>query len=84
MVETSSLPEFGDFDDQGVYKEFFEAAVRRDTKNFVIEFNSTKAYAARDLDDASIKQLLQVEVNRDLICIHAIKDEAGHVQSFKV
>ena len=62
MVEASPLPEYGDFDDPDVYKKCLEAASRRDTRNFVIEFDSSKAYAAHDLDDASINRLLQLEV----------------------
>ena len=62
MVEASPLPEFGDFDDPDVYEKCLEAASRRDTRNFVIEFDSSKAYAAHDLDDASMKRLLQLEV----------------------
>ena len=67
MVEAPSLPEYGDFDDPDVYKKCLEAASRRDTKNFVIEFDSSKAYAAHDLDDASIKRLLQPEVFGSLL-----------------
>ena len=62
MVDASPLPEYGDFDDPDVYEKCLEAASRRDTRNFVIEFDSSKAYAAHDLDDASIKRLLQLEV----------------------
>lgn len=62
MVRASSLPEFGDFDDGDRYQRCYGAAVRGDTRNFVIEFDSTKAYAAYDLRDASIEQLLQPEV----------------------
>lgn len=63
MVGASSLPEFGDFDDVNVYKECHRAAESGDTRNFVIEFDSTKAHAAYDLDKASTKRLLQLEVN---------------------
>ena len=63
MLGASSLPEFGDFDDENVYERCHRAAVRGDTKNFVIEFDSTKAHAAYDLNHVSIKQLLELEVN---------------------
>ena len=63
MIEASSFPEFGDFDDKNIYERCHAAAVRADTRNFVIEFDSTKAYAAHDLSDASIEQLLKPEVN---------------------
>ena len=62
MVQASSLPEYGNFDDPDVYEKCLGAASRRDTKNFVIEFDSSKAYAAHDLDDASMKRVLQLEV----------------------
>ena len=62
MVQASPLPEYGNFDDPDVYEKCLEAASRRDTRNFVIEFDSSKAYAAHDLDDASMKRLLQLEV----------------------
>ncbi|KAF6234413.1 hypothetical protein HO173_007446 [Letharia columbiana] len=61
MIGASSLPEFDDFDDGKVYERCHKAAARGDTRNFVIEFDSTKAYAAHNLNDASVKQLLQLE-----------------------
>ena len=76
MVEASSLPNFGDFDDRDVYGKCYEAALHRDTTNFVVEFDSTKAYAAHNLTDASMKHLLQVEVI-GFPCIHAVKDDTG-------
>ena len=63
MVGASSLQEFGDFDDGKIYESCYGAALRGDTQNFVIEFDSTKAYAAQNLSDASITQLLRLEVN---------------------
>ena len=67
MVGASPLPEFGDFDDRNIYETCHRAAVRGDTCNFVIEFDSTKAYAAHDLAVASIKQLLVLEVSDYLL-----------------
>ena len=63
MLGASSLPEFGDFDDENVYERCHRAALHGDTKNFVIEFDSTKAHAAHNLSDVSMKQLLELEVN---------------------
>lgn len=77
MVSISSLPEYGDFDDEDVYKKCESAAIRGDTRNFVIEFDSTSAYAAHDLGDASIKQLLQLEVNHFAHRIYEISADAG-------
>lgn len=74
MVDAPPFLEYGDFDDPDVYKKCLDAASRRDTRNFVIEFDSSKAYAAHDLDDASIKRLLQLEVF-GFFCIHAVKDD---------
>ena len=62
MATASPIPEYSDFDDPDAYKKCLEAASCRDTKNFVIEFDCSKAYAAHDVDDASIKRLLQLEV----------------------
>ena len=79
MAGAPSLPEFGDFDDRDVYENCYGAAVRGDTKNFVIEFDSTKAHATYDLGGASIEQLLQLEVNGFAYHIHAIKEDAGYL-----
>lgn len=75
MVPASSLREFGDFDDGNLYERCYAAALRGDTRNFVIEFDSTKAYAAYDLRDASIKQLLQPEVNDNTYHNHQTKED---------
>ena len=79
MAGAPSLPEFGNFDDRDVYEKCHRAAVQGDTKNFVIEFDSTKAHAAYDLGGASIEQLLQLEVNDSAYHIHAIKEDAGYL-----
>lgn len=77
MLPVSSLPEYGDFDDEDVYKRCYNAAERGDTRNFVIEFDSTNAYAAHDLGEASIEQLLQLEVNDFAHHIHEIGEDVG-------
>lgn len=77
MVPISSLPEYGDFDDKNVYNRCYDAAGRGETRNFVIEFDSTSACAAHDLGDASIKQLLQLEVNHFAHRIYEIREDAG-------
>lgn len=63
MAIASSLPEFGDFDDENVYDTVKKGINREETLNFVIEFDSTKACAAHDLGIESIKQLLNLEVS---------------------
>ena len=73
MAAASSLPGFADFDDGIFYERCHRAAVHGDTKNFVIEFDSTRAYAAHNVDDVSIAQLLQLEVN----------DFANHIEVIK-
>ncbi len=78
MARAYSLPKFGDFDDGKVYETCYRAALRGDTSNFVIEFDSTKAYAAHDLDDASIKQLLQLEVNGFALSHSLNKDDVEY------
>ena len=80
MVGASSLTEFGDFDDGDLYEECYKAAARGDTRNFVVEFDSTKAYAAHDLGEQSIKQLLQLEVDDFVYHVLKIKEDAGFVR----
>lgn len=80
MPIASSLPEFGDFDDGNVYETVKEGIFREETLNFVIEFDSTKACAAHDLDVGSIKQLLNLEASgsgsirfaRPRDCLHTL------------
>lgn len=81
MLPVSSLPEYGDFDDENVYGRCENAAKRGDTRNFVIEFDSTSAYAAYNLGEASIEQLLQLEVNDFAHHIHEIGEDAGCTNS---
>lgn len=83
MVGASSLSEFGDFDDGHVYEKCHGAAVRGDTRNFVIEFDSTKAYVAHDVGEPSIKQLLQLEVNDPACQIHEINKMLAYTLWFK-
>ena len=87
MVEASPFPEYGDFDDPDVYEKSLEAASRRDTRNFVIEFDSSKAYAAHDLDGASIKRLLQLEVFGFLLhprCQRRYRLSAMRLEAFRL
>lgn len=82
MFGASSLPKFGDFDNNDVYKRCHGAAVQGDTRNFVIEFDNTKAYAAYDLDDASIEQLLQLEVSDPGYDVRDIRKDDGVIHWF--
>ena len=77
MLGAASLPEFGDFDDENVYERCHRAAVRGDTKNFVIEFDSANAHAAHDLSDVSIKQLLELEVDHFANYVHKINQDTA-------
>lgn len=63
MPRASSLPGFGDFDDENVYKRVKEGIHREDTLNFAIEFDGTKACAAHNLGVGSVKQLLNLEAS---------------------
>lgn len=63
MSGASSLPEFDDFDDKDVYARVKQGIEREDTLNFAIEFDSTKACAAHNLDVDSIKRLLNLEAS---------------------
>lgn len=64
MAWASSLPNFGDFDDACIYERLREAAVDENTLNFAIEFDSTKASAAHNLEPDSIERLLRLEASR--------------------
>ena len=63
MAQASSLAELRDFDNEDEFERLKGAVVDAKTRNFVIEFNSAKAYAAQDLNVESIERLLSIEVN---------------------
>ena len=63
----SSLPEFGDFDDVFIHEQVKGAIVHESTPNFAIEFDSTKAYAAHNLNVDSIERLLDAEASSSVL-----------------
>ena len=56
------LPQFQNLDDKQVYKRCYQSLQSLATLNFAIEFDSTNAYAALDLNGYSIKKLLDTPV----------------------
>ena len=65
MAGAASLPGFQDLDDDNVYERFETAVIHPDTRNFVIEFDSSKAYAALNFDDRNLQEFLTREVRID-------------------
>lgn len=62
MHELPTIPVFADFDDDAVYNQCERALLDRNTRNFVIQFDSRSANCALDLNKASIDELLAKEV----------------------
>lgn len=54
--------EFENFDQKDVYDRYEAAALSIDTLNIVIDFDSTAAVAAKNIDSKSIRYLLQHSV----------------------
>ena len=63
MAQASLLAEFRDFDKEDVFEQLKGAVVDAKTRNFAIEFDSAKAYAAQDLTVESMEHLLSIEVS---------------------
>ena len=54
------IPGFNDFDDKEICAKVEKAVLKETTLNFVVEFDSDKAYAAVDLDARSLHKYLRV------------------------
>ena len=63
MAQASLLAEFRDFDKEDEFEQLKGAVVDAKTRNFAIEFDSAKAYAAQDLAVESMERLLSIEVS---------------------
>ncbi len=63
MATFITIPELQNFDDSFVYDRCHNAIMLADTRNFVIEFDSTNARAAINLGDDAIQRLLQIQVS---------------------
>ena len=63
MAQASSLAEFRDFDKEDEFEQLKRAVVDAKTRNFAIEFDSAKAYAAQDLTLESMERLLSIKVS---------------------
>ena len=63
-----SLPSlFEDLDQQSVFDRLVEALDDNVTRNFVVEFDSTSASAAQDLDAAQLEAFLNLERKKDSV-----------------
>ena len=63
MAQASLLAEFRDFDKEDEFEQLKAAVVDAKTRNFAIEFDSAKAYAAQDLTVESMERFLRIEVS---------------------
>ena len=63
MALDPALRGFENLDDIAVYERFEKAIIDPDTRNFVIEFDETKAYAALDIDESILETLLPIKVS---------------------
>ena len=54
---------FENLDDIAVYEKFEKAVIDPATRNFVIEFNESNAYAALDIEESILKKFLPIKVS---------------------
>ncbi|MCJ1226031.1 hypothetical protein MMC12_002680 [Toensbergia leucococca] len=57
-MSSQFLPKFDDFDERTVYESYEKAVVNPDTLNFIIDFDSKTARAARNIDHQYVANLL--------------------------
>ena len=65
MALDPALPGFENLDDIPVYEKFERAIIDPATRNFVIEFDEFKAYAALDIDKSILETFLPIKVSID-------------------
>ena len=65
MALDPALRGFENLDDIPVYERFEKAIIDPDTRNFVIEFDESKAYAALDIDKSILETFLPIKVSID-------------------
>ena len=63
MALDPALRGFENLDDIAVYERFEKAIIDPATRNFVIEFDEAKAYAALDIDTSILETLLPIKVS---------------------
>ena len=63
MALGPALRGFENLDDSSVYEKFEKAVIDPDTRNFVIEFDESKAYAALDIDNSILETFLPIKVS---------------------
>ena len=61
METIKTIPAFSDFDLPDICVDLEDAVLQETTKNFVIEFDSDKAYAAIDINDDTLGRYLTVD-----------------------
>ena len=67
MANFTAKPGFSDFDNKNVYTFCEDAVVDVGTRNFAIQFDSTNAWAAINLDNDAIRKLLLEEVRLPIL-----------------
>ena len=65
MALDHTLRGFENLDLSPVYERFEKAVIDPDTRNFVIEFDESKAYAALDIDKSILETFLPIKVSID-------------------
>ena len=65
MALDPALRGFENLDDVPVYEKFEKAIIDPATRNFVIEFDESKAYAALDIDKSILETFLPIKVSID-------------------
>lgn len=65
MALDPTLRGFENLDDSRVYERFEKAVIDPDTRNFVIEFDESKAHAALDIDKSILETFLPIKVSID-------------------
>lgn len=61
MIDIKEHPNFGNFDVEDVYTRCQASILQAASGNFVVEFNSTDAVAARDVGKESMEKFLEAE-----------------------
>ena len=63
MAGDPALRGFENLDDIAVYGKFENAVIDPATRNFVIEFNDSKAYAALNFEEPFLETFLPIKVS---------------------
>ena len=63
MAWDPTLRGFENLDDSAVYEKFENAVIDPATRNFVIEFNESNAYAALNFEEPFLETFLHIKVS---------------------